>query len=154
MRKLVWDEHNTYTMDSGFYSGEIMKAAILASELEEVVEHIDLSLRDFSLVKYQNPRSHQGRHILKGAIGSKASFFLLREVLRCFSRSNHWSQKMDKASNYAYVVTDPLARELGIEQGDDNQRAQMINLLIDKHCSVAAHAVGFDLQIRQKLGCL
>jgi len=154
MRKLVWDEDIKLSLDSGFYSGEIMKAAILISELDEVVEHLELTLRDFSLVKYQNPRNNQGRHLLRGAIGSKASFFLLREVLRCFSRRNKWTQNLAKACDYAYVVSDPLARALECEQGDDTYRAQYINELFKRHCSVAPHEVGFDLQLRTKLGCL
>ena len=90
----------------------------------------------------------------KSASLKKATCFLLREVLRCFSRSNQWIQNLDKAANYAYVVNDPLARDLGIEQSDDNQRARLINEIFERHCLFAPHQVGFDLQLRTKLGCL
>jgi hypothetical protein len=61
---------------------------------------------------------------------------------------------LDKASNYAFVVTDPLASALDISATDDVARAQSLNALIGAHCEDLPHKIGFDLQLRQKLRCL
>lgn len=151
LKKPFWDETDSEEFTSTFYFGELFSTAMLTSNLEDTVEHIRLTLQNFSINRLFFPRDAGFAHLLRGALGPKAISFMLREVLRCASRvDGTWLDSYSRPEQYACVIDSNLQKSLGLQSSTDHERSQELSRLITSHGFVPKE-VGFDIQIRERL---
>ncbi len=151
LRKPFWDETDSEEFTSTFYFGELFSTAMLTSNLDDTVEHIRITLQDFSINRLFMPREAGFAHLLRGALGPKAIAFMLREVLRCSSRvDGAWLDSYSRPEQYACVIDSNLQKSLGLQSSTDHERSQELSQLIASHGFVPKD-VGFDIQIRDRL---